>query len=181
MAKKTNQEAVNSKTKTSTPTTTASADIAALPVPRKVKGVLTIMKDDDVTFNAYRSTGISSQEEISKCGDSKLYRTVGEKKQKMVMHLCVPSDTTDPRAAFLEQADKLTKDMESKAKPRLRGIVLQQDDDLRITFQKKERKIEVVFGIDLNTTPAYNNRLITLMQRISQCFAINQTSLVKPR
>ena len=131
-------------------------------------------------FRADRVTGLSSQKPIASAGsNAKLYQTVGDKKHSTVMHVVVPEGVADARAYLLEKADALTKGMESKSRPKLRGCVLQQDDDLRIVFQKKERKLEIIFGIDLNRTPAYNNRLINIMQRISQCFAMNQTILVK--
>ncbi len=148
-------------------------------VPRRVRGSLLVRGDDSYEFTPY-AEGESTQEVLRQRGKSKIYRTKG-RQPLMVAYLTVPADSVDPRAEILEQADELTSDMASKAQPKLRGTVLQQDSDLRITLSKKERKIEVTFGIDLNLTPAYNNRLITIMQRISQCFAINQTSLVRPR
>lgn len=150
-------------------------------VPRKVRGTMTIKALDDMEFRADRCSGESSQELIASDGQSKLYRTVGEKKQSTVVHIVAPADCCDLRAYFYDKVESLTKGMESKAKPRLKGITLMNDDDLRVVFSKKERTIEATLRIELESTPAYNNRLITLMQRLSQCFAINQTTFHKQR
>jgi len=150
-------------------------------VPRKLRGTLTIKDFDDLEFRADRSTGESSQALIAQKGKSRLYRTVGAKQQSMVMHAVAPADCKDPRAFFLEQADTLTKDMESKAKPKLKGTRLLDDDDLRIVYNKTRKCLEIIMSIDLEKFPGYNNRLINLMQRTSQCFAINQTTFPRQR
>jgi hypothetical protein len=36
------------------------------PVPRKIRGTLTIKAEDDMEFRAERKTGISSQQELSR-------------------------------------------------------------------------------------------------------------------
>jgi len=150
-------------------------------VPRKLRGTLTIKAYDDMEFRADRVTGISSQEEIAHDGTSKLYRTVGKKSNSMVMHAVAPADCPDPRAFFVEKAEKLTEGMQTEALPRLRGTTLMSDPSLRVTYNKKERTIECTLRIELEKTPAYNNELITIMQRISQCFAINQTTFLRPK
>lgn len=151
------------------------------PVPRKIRGTLTIKADDDLEFRAQRSTGVSSQEEIAKTATGKLYRTVGEKKNSMVAHITVPDGEQDVRAFLYDSVDKLTQGLQTKARPRLRGRILTQNDSLRVTLNQKERQVEVVMSIDLNRTPNYNDRLMKLMYETSQCFAINQTSLAQPK
>lgn len=148
-------------------------------VPRKLRGTLTIKACDDMEFRADRCTGLSSQEEIASDKTSKLYRTIGEKRNTMVFHASAPPDCQDPRAYFIGKIEQLTEGMETKAKPKLRGIRLMTADDLDITFNRKERIIEATLRIELERYPAYNNRLITLMQRISQCFASNQTTFLR--
>lgn len=150
-------------------------------MPRKIRGTLTIKADDDLEFRAQRSTGISSQEQITKRGESKLYRTVGEKKNKLVAHLVMPADCTDPRAELYEQVDSLTAGMQTKATPRLRGRSLLSDDDVRVTTNTKDHRVQVVLDIDVAAYPDYTSRLLTLMQRVNQCFATNQTFLAKLR
>ena len=150
-------------------------------VPRKLRGTLTIKAQDDMEFRADRQTGLSSQQEIASDRTSKLYRTVGDKTSTMVFHASAPADCADPRAYFIEKIEHLTEGLDTKARPKLRGTRLMNDDDLCVTFNKKERIIEATLRIELGRYPAYNGRLITLMQRISQCFASNQTTFLKPR
>lgn len=171
-------------TPTATPTAETSVESKqkALPVPRKVRGTLTIKSDDDMEFRAMRSTGISAQEEIKKTAAGKLYRTVGTKQKSTVCHIVVPDDEVDPRAFIFEQADRLTKNMnDSKATSPLRGKLLRKDDNLRITLSQKEHRIEVRFIIDLAATPNYLQELMNIMQKTNQCFAINSTSLANAR
>jgi len=148
---------------------------------RKVRGTMIIKPGDEMEFRAQRSTGESSQEEIAKTAAGKLYRTVGEKKQSMVAHIVVPEGESDPRAFLLDGIDKLTKHMESKAAPKLKGRVLADEPNMRITLSKKESKVELVLGIDLKATPNYTSALMNLMYKVNQCFAINKTSLTSAR
>ena len=150
-------------------------------MPRKVRGTLTIKDCDDMEFRAYRSTGISSQEAIASCGDSKLYRTVGEKKKKIIAHVVLPEDSSDLRADLYEKVDKLTASLQTKAKPRLRGRSLLKEPDVAVTANEKEHSVQVILDIDVSTYPDYTSRLLTLMQRVNQCFATNQISLAKLR
>ena len=152
-----------------------------LPVPRKIRGTLTIKAEDDMEFRAEKKTGISSQQEIAKSTGGKLYRTVGEKKTSMVAHIVVPDGETDPAAFLYEEVEKLTKGMQTKAKPKLKGKTLLDEPNARITLSKKESKVEMVLSIDLKQTPNYNQALMNLMYRVNQCFATNQTSLVNAR
>lgn len=152
-----------------------------LPVPRRIRGTMILKEGDDMEFRAQRSTGISSQEEIAKTAGSKLYRTVGEKKQSLVAHIVVPEGTADPAAYIYDCAEKLTKGMQTKAKPKMRGTALKNDDDLRITLSKKEHKLEVTMTIDLQKKPNYQQELMNLMYRTNQCFATNVTSIVSAR
>ena len=150
-------------------------------VPRKLRGTMTIKADDDMEFRADRVTGLSSQEEIAKTANAKLYRTVGQKKRSTVAHITIPEEVVDIQAFLMDEVERLTKGYDTKAPKRIRGTRLLLSDDLNITFNKSQRVIEATFTIDLEKTPAYNNRLITLMQRISQCFASNQTTLASVR
>jgi hypothetical protein len=148
---------------------------------RRVRGVLTIREGDDMEFRAERKTGVSAQQEIAKTAAGKLYRTVGEKKQSVVAHIVVPDGETDPTAFLYETVERLTRGMQTKARPKMRGKTLMDDDNARITLSKKEHKVEMVLTIDLAATPNYNQALMNLMYKVSQCFAINGTSLASAR
>lgn len=167
------------KLQASTPQTPSSGE--PLPVPRKVKGTLTIKSDDDMEFRAQRKTGISSQEVLATRGDAKFYRTVGEKKPKYVAHLVTPADSPDPVADMQQQLDKLTVGMQTKRRPKLRGKILKDEPSCRIVHNQKEGRVQCILDINLCETPNIQGRIIELLQTISSCFAINQTSLVPPK
>ncbi len=152
-----------------------------LPVPRKVRGTLTIKGEDDMEFRADRHTGLSSQEEIARTAAGKLYRTVGEKRNSTVAHIVIPQEEKDPTAFLYDAVEKLTRGLQTKAKPKLRGRMLMDEPNARITLSKKESRIEMVLGIDLKATPNYNQALMNLMYKVNQCFATNQTFLVNAR
>lgn len=150
-------------------------------MPRRIRGTLIVKEGDDVEFHAQRSTGLSAQEQVASCGQSKLYRTVGEKTQKMVAHLSIAADSADPRADLMEQVEKLTRDMPSNAPQRLRGKTLMHDDDVCVVTNTQDHLVQVTMRIDVRKYPNYISRLLTLMQRLNQCFATNQASLAKLR
>lgn len=150
-------------------------------VPRKIRGTLTILEEDDMEFRAQRSTGISTQAVVKSDGKSKIYETVGEKKQNMVAHLVVSKDDPDPAGTMFAQLAKLTKDMQPKKLPPMRGKVLLDDESARVAFNNEGKKIDIRMTIDLQATPNYNQSLMNLMYKINQCFAINQTLLVNAR
>ena len=136
--------------------------------------------ENDCEFHAQRSTGISSQQIIAKTGSSKLYKTTGMKPQLMA-YLITPCSSSDPISDLYDQLDRLTAQQPTKAKPRLRGRKLLEEPLADITFSQKDHTIDMHLGIDLACTPDYQNQLIKLMQKVSQCFVINQTSLVPRR
>ena len=148
-------------------------------VPRRVRGSLLVRGDDSYEFTPY-AEGESTQEVLKQKGKSKIYRTKGKTPQ-MVAYLSVPGDSPDPAAAIMDAAAEMTSDMRHTEAKLIAGIVLTDDPELRIAFDREKRQLQVVMNIDLTQTPAYNNRLIYLMQRTSQCFAINQTSLARPK
>ena len=138
---------------------------------------MTIKAGDDMEFRAYRETGESAQEQIARTGASKLYRTVG-RQQTMVAHLSVPADCCDPRAELYEQVDKLTKNMDTKAAPRLKGRSLMKDGEVTVVTNNREHRLQVTMTIDVSRHPDYTSRLLTLMQRVNQCFVTNQTTFL---
>lgn len=146
-------------------------------VSRRVRGSLLVRGDDSYEFTPY-AEGESTQDVIRQDGKSKVYRTKGKTPQ-VVAYLSVPGDTADPGTAIMRQAELLTKDMRLADVPPIGREVLCDDPELRVAVDPEQHKVQVVMTIDLAQTPAYNNRLIYLMQRTSQCFAINQTSLAR--
>ena len=148
-------------------------------VPRKIRGTLTIKAEDDLEFRAERKTGISSQEEIAKTAAGKIYRTVGEQKRSMVAHIVIPEKETDVPAFLHEAVTKLTAGMQSKTKAKMPagGRLVWNDDDLSVKTVAKEHKIYVNMVIDVKQSPDYNSTMLKLMSKVSQCFAINQSSL----
>lgn len=151
------------------------------PVPRKLRGTATFFDGDDFEFRAQRSTGVSTQSVVKSEGKSKIYNTIGEKKNTMVAHLVVNQDDPDPASTMMEQLERLTRDMNPKKKPALRGKTLLDDPDCRVIFSKKESKVDIRMSIDIKATPNYNQSLMNLMYKLNQCFAINQTSLASAR
>lgn len=148
-------------------------------VPRRVRGTLTIKSDDDMEFRAERKTGLSSQQVVKKLGDSKVYDTTGERKPKRIAHLVIDKESQDPVQDFFDQLEELTKEMNffRHESPMTRPRYLMNEPNLCITAARKEHRVQCTLTIDVNKTPNYNCELMTLMQRISQCFAINQTLL----
>ena len=96
-------------------------------------------------------------------------------------HICVPADSADPAADMQKQLQQLTKFLQTKAKPKLRGRVLLNESDCRVVLNEKERRVQVIFDLDLNTSNDHQNQLIRKMQKISTCFAINQPYLSQPK
>ncbi|MCR5678904.1 MAG: hypothetical protein K6G08_01660 [Prevotella sp.] len=148
-------------------------------VPRRVRGTLTIKAGDDMEFRAERSTGMSSQSLLRKHGQSKLYDTMGEKHKSRIAHIVIDSEATDPVAALYDELDNLTagQETERKQRPSKRGRLLLNDHDLSVTVHKNDHLVSIGMSIDVQKNPNYNHYLMNLMQRISQCFVINQIFL----
>ena len=146
----------------------------------KIRGTLTIVDADqhDYEFRAQRTTGESTQRVISKSGDAKLYETTG-KKPMMVAHLTTRADSSDPVSDLYDQLDKIskTRDPGTSTRPPRSGRTLLAEENASVVLSKKERRVRMQLCIDLDKTPDYQNELIRLMQKISQCFLINQRFL----
>lgn len=151
--------------------------------PLRMRGVLTVLNEaNDCEFRAQRTTGESTQKVISKSGDAKLYQTIG-KKPMMVAHLTTRADSSDPVADLYQQLDAIAAKQSSKpkAKPRKRDRQLLNEEHAQVYLSQKERMVQMQLSIDLTKTPDYQNELIKLMQKISQCFLINQVFLRPPK
>ena len=151
--------------------------------PLRLRGVLTVLNDEqDCEFRAQRSTGESTQRVISRSGDAKLYATNG-KRPMMVAHLSTRADSSDPISDLYQQLDAIAAKQPNKpkAKPRKRDRKLLSEDNAQVYLSTKERVVQMHLSIDLGKTPDYQNELIRLMQKISQCFLINQVFLRPPK
>ena len=146
--------------------------------PLRIRGVLTQLNvSGDCEFRAQRSTGEPAQKVLSKSGDAKLYETTG-RKPMMVAHLTTRADASDPVADLYDQLDAMAAKQKKGKKPqRQRGRKLLDEENALVTLSQKERKVQMVLTIDLEKTPDYSNELIVLMQKVSQCFLINQAFL----
>lgn len=175
----------------STPPTPSSGDVTAHPAeaaggkaatyPLKMKGVMTLLNEEgDSEFRAQRSTGQSMQEVMATTsGGAKVYKTVGRRPQ-VVAHLTASADASDPYADLQAQLERLT----AKAAPRSKAArrvaksdrVLMNQDGICARLSR-DGKISIQATIDLADTPDYTNTLISIMQKLSQCFLINQQYL----
>ena len=146
--------------------------------PLRIRGVLTQLNvSGDCEFRAQRTTGEPAQKVLSKSGDAKLYETTG-RKPMMVAHLTTRADASDPLADLYDQLDAMAAMQKNSKKPqRQRGRKLLDEENAHVTLSQKERKVQMLLSIDLTKTPDFQNELIKLMQKISQCFLINQAFL----
>lgn len=172
-----------SATPTSTAAPTTPAPAAAVKNGQKIRGTLVVVDAEahDYEFRAQRSTGQSTQLVVKAAGLSKLYRTTGEREPKLVAHLSVPADCPDAPALLAQRLEHLTAGLSPKARPRLKGRVLMQTESTRVVHNLKDGQVEAVIRLPLTKNGDLQSELIKQMQQISQCFAINQTSLVPPR
>ena len=152
--------------------------------PVKLKGVMTVLNEaGDSEFRAQRSTGQSSQQVMATTsGGAKVYKTVGKRPQ-VIAHLTASADACDPYADLQAQLDRLT----AKAAPRSMTARKPAKSDRVLMNEKgicallsRDGKISIDAIIDLAETPDYTNTLISIMQKLSQCFLINQQFLQKP-
>jgi hypothetical protein len=173
------KSAPSGTTTLATPTASSpSATEQTITYPLRIRGTLTqLSPEHDYEFRAQRSTGVSSQDILKETATGKLYRTLGEKKPKIVVHASVNASSPDPAADLLEQVEKLSAPLKPKALKPMRGRVLLDEPHLRIAWSKTRRTIELTLSINIDETPNYQNQLIKLMQQSSSCLAINQTSL----
>lgn len=149
----------------------------------RLRGVLTVLNDEqDCEFRAQRSSGEPQQRVVARSGDAKLYETTG-RRPLMVAHLATRADSSDPVSDLYDQLDAMAarQAKPAKARPRRRERTLLDEERARVTLSQKERLVTMQLSIDLASTPDYQNELIRLMQKISQCFLINQAFLRPPK
>ena len=82
-------------------------------------------------------------------------------------------------AALRKQLEEVTTGMQTKVEWKPTGRLLLKDDAVQVNLDPKKQEVFVGLHIDLSTTNDCTTRLLNLMQRVSQCFAINQTYLVQ--
>jgi len=147
--------------------------------PLKIRGTLTILDAEahDYEFRAQRTTGESSQQVVRQNGQSKLYRTTGERKPKMVAHLSVSADSPDPVADLHQQLQRVTTGMETKLPPLLRGRVLLNDGGIIVVHNQRQQQVECRMTMATDGMASLQQKLIKNLQTLNQCFVINQDSL----
>lgn len=152
--------------------------VETMTVPRKIRGTMTCEGNDYYSFAPY-GQGAAQQEVIARQGKSKVYNTVGEKKQSMVAHLVIPSDTTDPMAAF---SDELEKFMKGFGKPttitKPRGRTLLKDLTTQVVACK-DRRLVVMMELPIELGQDYPANLISQLQKVNQCLVTNKAYLTK--
>ena len=149
-------------------------------VPIKVRGTLTQLSEKhDYEFHAYNNTGESSQDIRQSTRNSKLYDTKPTKgTPKLVAHLSTNANSADPYSELRAELETLiSRDDKGSEMPKIAGKYLLKKDYAQVRYNQKKAVVEVQLQIDLKATKNIQTKLITLMQEISTCFAINQTSL----
>ena len=147
-----------------------------LTVPRKIRGTMTAEGNDHFSFVPY-GQGTSQQEVIAQKGKSKVYNTVGEKKQSLVAHLVIPKDSADPYGSFTEELDKFAKGFGSQPTIRKpRGRMLLKDLSTQV-IACKDRRLVVLMEIPIENGQNYPANLISQLQKVNQCLVINKAYL----
>jgi len=120
-----------------------------------------------------QATGEPSQVEVKKVGKSKRYLTNG-KQPLACMELKVPADVPDKAAAFFQELDKLTKDIQVSIPELPKGELLMDKDDLKIRRSYEDGGITVWFTLRAKGLFDLRRDLYNLTSLIDKCFVINQ-------
>ena len=152
---------------------------AAREYPVSFRGTLRQLDaEGNCEFKAVRHTG-STQLTVAQSGQSKLYRTTGQRAPQMVAHLSVSADSADPAAQLHQQLGRLTKGIVKRQPKPLDGVRLLEGKECIVVHNLKQQRLQVVIDIDL-TQPQLNlqSEIIRHLQTINQCLAINRESLI---
>ena len=156
-------------------------DVAAKPQkPRKVRGWMTLHSDDSLEFRP-SAEGTAAKVGEKKRGNSSFYRTAGEKESSVVAHLRVDASCEDPVAQMYEDLAALTKGQTQKEPPLPRSRKLMERPGVQVWHRQKEHKVVVVMEISTDTVQELSGQLFNLTSEVNKCFAINRTSLLRPR
>lgn len=158
---------------------TAAGKTAKVAPQMKIKGTLTIIDADahDYEFRAQRTTGVSTQEVLKTSGQSKLYRTTGEKDPKLVAKLSVNADSPDPAADLQQQLSRVTKGMTRKQPAPLKGRTLLSQDGISVVLNNEKKLLECRLTMPVGTPAGMQQQIIKHMQTLSLCLVTNQDSL----
>ncbi len=140
--------------------------------PRKVRGTATFYNEDEFEFKPY-GHGEPVKQNMRKVGSSQIYETTGAKTSKMVAHLSIPKDSSDPAADLQKQLDMLVKPLRKKEPTLPRGKSLVDTDELKVWFKKDKKQIVATLYLDTTQRPAA--QMFKLMSEINKI--IEQTSL----
>ena len=141
---------------------------------KKFRGIATLYEDGKVDFRPQQE-GPPQQRGISSTRNGKLYETTG-KQPKVVAHLTIDGKTVDRRAALYDELDKLLPDDGQQAR-RPRGRKLMDDADCRITFDGKQRTLQIQMDVDMQKVVDLDTHIFKLLTRITTCLAFNRTFL----
>lgn len=153
-----------------------------LPAPRKVRGTLHCLGGDEYEFHP-QLEGESQQEILSQKKRSKVYKTTSVVKPQLVAHLCLPYEQAeaDPLAAFGDELFDLCKKLPNPHAEKMPlSRYLKNTPALSVSLDDEGSLVDVSIRLNLNETPNYSQRLITLIQSTIQCLAINKAFL-RPR
>jgi hypothetical protein len=138
------------------------------------------MKDDGTFTFQPDGKGESRQENLKKVGDSRLYSTIGEKQQCMVMHLKAPSSCADPVAKMYDDFRKLSEGLSAGVKlPTPQGTVLEKNDDYRVVVNQAGGEVKILISIDLQKDVEFMKKYNSLTYSISQTLYRNEDMLKK--
>ena len=145
----------------------------------KRRKVLASFKSKTRVFDDYsievepQAVGEPSQVEVKKVGRSKRYLTNG-KQPLACIELKIPADVPDKAAAFFQELDKLTRDIQvSKPQMPATGQLLKMDN-LQVFHDEQTGEVNAWLRLDTRSSIAPYQQLSNLLGIINQCFAINE-------
>ena len=150
----------------------------------KVRGTATFFSDNTFEFVAQKE-GKPKQTEQKNYGDARTYLTTGQNPKRVITVEC-PADATDPVAHLTSSIEKVFKgEFNARLPDQLtpKGVVLKNEEGLRMTINKTQKRIEVSFSVSL--TPHgkrdYKDMFYEKITQISKCFAINESLIKKSK
>ena len=153
-----------------------------LQVPRRVRGTLHCLGGDEYEFHP-QAEGESQQEVLAQKRRSKVYKTTSAVKPQLVAHLCLPAAQAeaDPLASFTDELFDVCKKLATShiERPPMQRC-LKDTASLSVSVDDAGSLVDVSIRLNLEETPNYNQRLVTLIQSAIQCLAINKDFL-RPR
>ena len=136
--------------------------------------------DDDSIEVIPQEKGTPSQKDVKKVGRSKRYATTGKNPLTCVELKC-PDEVADKAAYFRRELAKLTRDIEISEPALPAGLVLVDDDRLKVRLvEGDKRQILAWLTIDIEGELDIRKQLYQLTSEIDKCFVINE-SLVCPQ